>query len=232
MPSTPTILLLPGLDGTGRLFGRLVSALGARVKTRVISYPTDRFLHYPELVELVVEQAPTDPHVILAESFSGPIAALVASRRPSALRGVVLSASFVAPPAPQCLRTVPFGVFFRFGFSPRLLRWFLLESSSSDELVVELTAATRSVSPAILAARLREVLGTDASEALRSCDVPVVQIAGAKDKLLGSRGLRAVQRARPGTELVIVNGPHLLLQARPQECAAILLARVEGWCAS
>ena len=48
----PTLVLLPGLDGTGKLFTRFLDALKASnddVDTRVIAYPTDRPLGYEAL---------------------------------------------------------------------------------------------------------------------------------------------------------------------------------------
>lgn len=67
VPTTrPLLILLPGLDGSGRLFARLVAALGADVDARVIAYPADRALGYAELVEFVRPQLPKDrPFVLL-----------------------------------------------------------------------------------------------------------------------------------------------------------------------
>jgi hypothetical protein len=39
-----TLVLLPGLDGTGTLFGDLISELPPTLKVNIARYPTDRFL--------------------------------------------------------------------------------------------------------------------------------------------------------------------------------------------
>lgn len=43
-----TIVLLPGMDGSGALFSDFTSTIAA--KTVVVSYPHDLPLHYEELV--------------------------------------------------------------------------------------------------------------------------------------------------------------------------------------
>lgn len=131
MSEKPAILLLPGLDGTGRLFDRLVRELEPTVQVRVISYPSERFLGYSALAELVVSQAPTGAYAIVAESFSGPVAVMVGATKPTGLRGIILSASFVVPPAPRWLKVVPFELCFRVGIPKALLGRFLLDSGSA-----------------------------------------------------------------------------------------------------
>jgi len=232
MNETPKVLLLPGLDGTGHLFNRLVVALEPSARAQIVRYPGDRFLRYDELADLVRAQAPVEPYAIVAESFSGPIAALVASHKPKALRGIILFASFVAPPAPRILRGAPLALLVRFGLSAGLVRLFLLESTTGPDIVTDTLDVIRTVSPALLAARLRQVLCTDASRALRSCSVPVVYVVGANDKLLGKRGFRGVRSAIPDIEVVTLEGPHLLLQARSQECATVISKYLRRWFAS
>ncbi|MFA5258386.1 MAG: hypothetical protein WC360_09565, partial [Opitutales bacterium] len=76
----PALILLPGLDGTGRLFSDFVAALGPEADVVVVSYPTDQCLSYHELVAFVRPFLPRDrPYVILAESFSGPIGIALAA---------------------------------------------------------------------------------------------------------------------------------------------------------
>ena len=232
MSEKPTIVLLPGLDGTGRLFGRLIHELEPHAKLCVISYPSERFLGYPELANLVVGQTPPGPYAIVAESFSGPVAVMVGATKPAALRGILLSASFVVPPAPGLLRVVPFEWLFRLGIPRTLLEYFLLDSRSAMEMAPEVSAAIGSVSPSVLAARVREVLSSNTSDALRSCVAPIVFLTAGADRLLGSRGVRAAHRASAVVEGVTIDGPHLLLQARPVESAVVIRRLLQRWFAS
>lgn len=50
---TPTLVLLPGLDGTGKLFAEFLKVLDLDVSARVVSYSTDVPLGHDELESLV-----------------------------------------------------------------------------------------------------------------------------------------------------------------------------------
>jgi pimeloyl-ACP methyl ester carboxylesterase len=217
------------MDGTGRLFRWLLPAIHPETRAVVVSYPPDRFLGYRQLADLVAQQIPVGRYAIIAESFSGPVAAILASERPGGLRGVILSTSFVVPPAPRWLRFAPLEFIFRFRPATPLLRFLLLDPACGAEVVAGVADAIAATPSSVLASRVREVLSTDASEALQSCTVPVAYIAAAGDRVLGLRGLKAAKRARPDIESVILGGPHLLLQAKPRDAAAVINAHLQRW---
>src|SRR5579863_3225723 len=93
------LILMPGMDGTGELFAPLLRALGTSVETSVVRYPPDEPLGYAELLPRVRAELPqSGPFVLLGESFSGPLAIMLAGEAPAGLRGVMLSASFATNP--------------------------------------------------------------------------------------------------------------------------------------
>src|SRR4051812_16660002 len=102
------LILMPGMDGTGELFAPLLRALGNSIETTVLRYPTDEPLGYSELLPRVRAALPASgPFVLLGESFSGPLAIMIAAEAPAGLRGVILSASFASNPIrwlPQFVR--------------------------------------------------------------------------------------------------------------------------------
>jgi hypothetical protein len=68
-----TIVLLPGLDGTGDLFERFVAVAPSGVRPVVVSFP--HATSYPDLRSVVRHQLPSvGSFVVLGESFSGPLA--------------------------------------------------------------------------------------------------------------------------------------------------------------
>jgi pimeloyl-ACP methyl ester carboxylesterase len=69
----------------------------------------------------------------------------------------------------------------------------------------------------VVAHRVMQVSWLDAREALRRCPVPILYLAGARDRLVGARGGRRVRRIRPDVRLRTIDGPHLLLQVKPME---------------
>ena len=228
------LILLPGLDGTGVLFGPLLRALPARVEATVVSYPPDPSLGYAELQAYVTADVPdAAPYVLVAESFSGPIAVAHAATRPPNLRGVVLCATFVRNPLPAFLpwlRLLAVPAVFRVPAPRSVLRAFLVGQDCPPEVLDLVISVHRGVSPSLMAHRLRHALGVNVAESLSLIAVPVLYLAGASDRLVGRRGLAQFEgRARELT-VVELDGPHLLLQTRPIAAAREIVAFVDGAC--
>lgn len=229
MSELPSLVLLPGMDGTGRLFQWFVPEIEPTARPIVVAYPNEWVLDDRALADLVVRQIPEGPFVLLAESFSGPIAALVAARHPAGLCGIVLAASFVAPPLPRWLRVPMADFWFRIPPMEFALRQLLLDSKCGPAVVTEVAETIRSVPPPVFAGRMQEVLTRDAGDALRSSRVPVLALAGTRDRLLGERGIETIKNARPDATVVTLDAPHMLLQAQPRAAADVIRFAIEGW---
>lgn len=215
-------LLLPGMDGTGRLFARLHPLLDPALGARVVSFPTDRTLGYGDL--LAELEVPSGPFAIVAESFSGPLGILLASKHPNQVRGLVLVATFARNPTTLLARMGA-------ALGPRLfrarppdlaLRWALLGMDATDADVSDVRAAIESVDPAVLAHRLREHVRVDVTQEFRSSSVPTLYLAGRRDRLVGTRVMRELQRLRPDLKTRVLDAPHLVLQRAPAEAAATI----------
>ena len=90
-------MLLPGLDGTGKLFANFLAVLPPTIEARVIDYPTDEPLTYEQLELRVRAALPSDrPFVLLGESFGGPIAIRIAASPPPGLAGLILCGTFAS----------------------------------------------------------------------------------------------------------------------------------------
>lgn len=225
------LILLPGFDGTGLLFAPLQHALDPDIETTVISYPTDRALGYDSLCQYVARELPDQEFAIVAESFSGPIALELARQKPSGLKGVILSTSFVKPPRPILLGVM------RLLFAlwrPRIpvpawaIRVFLLGKNAPPENCSEIQALQRIIDPHVIDRRLRAVANVDAVAALKQCPVPLFYLNATEDRILGKEALRVLTIARPDIRVVHVRGPHLLLQASPDLCARHIVDAVNS----
>src|SRR5437016_1747266 len=98
------VVLLPGLHGTDELAGPLLSVIPPDYRPTIVTYPKSGPHDYDSLLRVVSEKMPgPEPALLIAESFSGPLAIRYAAANPSRVRGVVLSASFVLNPAPRWL---------------------------------------------------------------------------------------------------------------------------------
>jgi pimeloyl-ACP methyl ester carboxylesterase len=210
------LVLLPGLDGTGRLLRGFREAIGPHAATILVSYPADRALDYTELEALVRSRLPRrKPFVLLAESFSGPIAIAIAARRPVGLRGLILACSFARNPIPTLAPLAPLIRLLPIRWAPpALLAWPTLGRFSTTALQSELRETLSRVPSSVIRARLRAVLEIDVSALLAQVAVPVLYLRASQDRLV-PRSVSEQMLAMPRARIAEIEGPHFLLQARP-----------------
>jgi pimeloyl-[acyl-carrier protein] methyl ester esterase len=208
------IVLLPGLDGTGALFDDFVRAAPATVRCDVVSLPQES-LAYTELVDRLAPRLQLGlDTILLAESFSGPLAILLAERQRVA--ALVLCNTFVLPPRSRAF-TAPLTPLFHLPMPAVVARWFFVGRDAPDDLVERVQATVASVPPAVLAARVASVSSVNVADALARCSAPIVYLRGTKDRLVPEASVDAVVRAASvPVSVVRIPGPHLLLQAAPE----------------
>lgn len=225
-----SLILLPGLDGTGELFAPLLAALPAELSPIVVRYPADRYLDYEALEPLVRAAIPAGRWLILGESYSGPLAIRIAADPPPGLVGLILSTSFATSPRPLFSRAAPLVAKFRPTLIPRALRTrFALGRDAPVELATEMHRAVASVDPAVLAARAAETLTVDVTDALSGVRVPVLVLHARCDAIVPRTALLPITRHARRCAVVELDGPHMLLQTRPADCAAAILRAAQAW---
>jgi pimeloyl-ACP methyl ester carboxylesterase len=218
-------ILLPGLDGTGRLFAPFLDRASGALDFQVLSYPPDRFLGYDALASRVREVLPRDrPYVILGESFGGPLALRVAATAPQGLAGVVLAASFHHRPAARVISALRLlsPAYFRMPLPAHGVRLLLAGSDGSDDLVRLVQDTVARVKGSVMAARAREAIRVDVTEELRSCPVPILFLGGKRDRLLRTALPIEVRALRADAEIRMLDAPHLALQTRPEEAMRLV----------
>lgn len=225
-----TLVLLPGMDGTGQLFDSFVTALGPEFGVKVIAYPTGEPLGYAELAEVARAALPVEgSYVILGESFSGPVAIALAAIGGPRLKGLVLCCSFVRNPRPMLSGMGALASWLPVGSAPSaILSPLLFGRFSTKELRAALARALALVSPSVLRARLKAVLTVDVSAELSAVKVPVLYLRASHDRLVPTDASRLVAELNSLTQVVEILGPHLLLQAAPGEAAEVIEAFVRG----
>ncbi len=220
------LLLLPGMDGTGRLFAPLLARLPPTIATRTIAYPGDQPLGYAELLTFVRGQLPAGDYFLLAESFSGPLALCLAGERPPGLRGLIFASTFAASPMPWLPRwSHALARPWLFGGVGPGSRLGLGLDSCPPEITTLLRDALATVSPTVLARRAREILSVEAPRSPIS--LPALVLAARRDRLVGHATVDALTALLPRAEVVWFDAPHLLLQARPDEAASTISEWVE-----
>ncbi|MCM3872839.1 MAG: alpha/beta hydrolase [Pyrinomonadaceae bacterium] len=225
------LVLLPGLDGTGLLSEPLVQVLPAHLPPVVMSYPNDKAESYAELVRSVKQQMPaSEDYVLLAESFSGPVAIEIAATQPANLKALVLSATFVSNPAllPALMSFLLCGPFFKVEPPQFVISRYLLGDKPPDNLVDTFRRARRSVRPEVLAFRMRSVINADVRKAFARCRVPILYLRARQDRLVKPGSLIEMQKIKPEMTVVEIDGPHLLLQREPAKCTEAIVRYLAG----
>lgn len=213
---TKTIVLLPGLDGTEVFFQPLLSRLPQQLSTRMVCFPSSGANGYAELLARVrATVADLSEFYIVAWSFSGPLALMLAAAEPAKVRGVILFASFVRAP----LRILPI---LRFGaitpvvwfvrVSRRMPIWLRRRSDPLRRAKADLWKRVRS---RVLAARVRAIIATDARDALRRCQAPVLYIAGSQDRVVPRRNVDDFVRVKPAVRVRVIAGGHFAIYQNP-----------------
>jgi pimeloyl-ACP methyl ester carboxylesterase len=219
------LVLMPGMDGTGELFAPLLHALGDSLQTCVIRYPTDEPLGYSDLLTRVRAELPrSGSFVLLGESFSGPLALMLAAEEPAGLCGVILCASFATSPIrwfPRFARPLVRAALF--SRQPGFVQVkALLGRYDTPELRALLLKANSAVRPSVMAARARAILAVDTLAQFKACKYPMLYMRGERDRVVRMHVVKSLLAQRPSLQVVTLPAPHLVLQAAPQESAQAL----------
>lgn len=219
-----TLVLLPGMDGTGTFYDSFISALGSSYSVKLVRYPTDEPFGYSELENIARAALPTEgPFIILGESFSGPIAVSLASECSSRLKGLILCCSFVKNPRPIFSGIESFVDMLPITMMPNaMLNFFLLGTFSNNELSSVLSRAVRQVSSPVLLARLKAVLSVNVSEKFSSLKVPVLYLRASHDRVVPRTSSEIVLLLNSRSKVVQIEAPHFLLQTVPVKAAQVV----------
>jgi pimeloyl-[acyl-carrier protein] methyl ester esterase len=151
--------------------------------------------------------------VLIAESFSGPLALIVADRCPRVL-GVVLSASFVERPFPSFLAQVPAIVW---GQSPPIALLSAMLTEGDRTLAKEIRRALVTVRGDVLASRAAVALNVDVRAELERYSRPLLYLRATRDRIIYARSAARVRALKPSAIVIPIDAPHMLLQCRPTE---------------
>jgi pimeloyl-[acyl-carrier protein] methyl ester esterase len=221
-PATLMAVLLPGIDGTGRMFGPLMAQLPDWLSPKVIAYPSQQVLSYAQLTDFVLPLLPVNaPFILIAESFAGPLALLLSARVGDNLKAVVLCATFVSNPRPHLAKLAPLLLHERVLAHPPqkwMARLFVTGFDAPDAMLDQALDIHKHVSAQVVLQRLHEVIHIDVREILRTCRLPILHLYAQRDHLILQGATREIQDLRPDISSIGIDGPHYLLQTKPQQC--------------
>jgi pimeloyl-[acyl-carrier protein] methyl ester esterase len=223
MPDRPTLVVLPGLDGSDALLPAFKAAAESDFEVRVVCYPADRCLGYADLVGWLWPRLPTQgPWILLGESFGGPLAVQIAARQPPGLQALVLCASFARYPWLRLLR--PLIPMIPMGRPPALALSLLLFGAGSPHRpqIDALRRVLRETPAAVLHHRLRALLAVDVRTELAALRLPVLILRARYDRLVPAAAGRELLNAAPTARLLDISSPHAMLATAPAAVAGAL----------
>lgn len=217
------MLLMPGFDGTGELFRPFIAALSASHRPLVVRYRDERT--FEDYVDTVSAALPGQGAVLIAESFSGPIALGVMARHPGKIRCAVLCATFVESPfhaLTKLAQFIPTPLLNLRAGQRAMLQQFCLDDRPDATLVDQALSVMQSVPVATVAARLNVLADLQVRSLCRDIRTPLLILRASGDRLVSSSRYKQIIAELPGATVEEVEGPHLLLQSRPQQCARLI----------
>ncbi len=222
-----TLVLLPGLDGTGILFNNLVDQLEEKFQIVRISYPPSTDHSLDDLAEIVKNKI-EDPHktLLLAESFSGLVALTLLEKWSIYPKGIIFGMCFVDPPCKALLRLVS-------KFQCRRIPWayvpnfmyrkFCLGNSATREQIKNLKQVLSEVSPGVFLHRLRLIETFRISEKTKKFNIPCLYVQATNDRLVSSKSAGWFAKNFSPFSLKQIAGPHFLFQSKAKQGAVCIL---------
>lgn len=211
-PALPKCVLLPGLDGSGTFFAPLLEALRGKAETLVLAYPEHGPQSYTALTDHLRRQLPDGDYVIIAESFAGPLAILLAAQAAVKPKGLILAASFARNPFPL------FGQMFGNAL-PALLNdkalpvmEAVLLRPGDHEMTWKVFQAVSNLTQPVLRDRIKAVTTCDVTKPLAQLDMPILYLQGTEDKLVSAPHGALIARIGRRVTIARVAAPHFVLQ--------------------
>jgi pimeloyl-ACP methyl ester carboxylesterase len=219
-----TLLLLPGLDGTGMIFAPLLAQFPAGIEAKVVNYPVDRVMSFQEHVAYASKHFPhKKPFVLLAESFSGPIGLQLLASPPDNLAGAILVATFAHYPRPFLLDAsgyIPQSLILKMFSTALFCRYFCLGGAPSGTVNL-FRKALLSVKLSVLSHRLKILSELPPAPDLKFTK-PILYIQASNDRLVPTQAVLPLQKILPQLRVEQLPGPHIILLTQPEKGARLI----------
>lgn len=213
---------LPGLHGSDALFQPLCDRLPEGVTTHFVNLPSDGKQDYQTLASVLDQQLPGCPEgskrLLIAESFSGPLAIRLASMRPDEIAGIVLAASFCDAPLNPGIALLPLRPLFMVKPPRTALRHFLVGNDASEAEVTGLQKVAQSIPSSTLSKRIRTILELMEDDNPDLPPIPMLILQANNDNLVPWEAQSKLEANYPEAITHWIESPHLILQRCPAEC--------------
>ena len=223
---------LPGLHGTEALYQSLRDRLPEGVVAEFVNLPSKGKQDYQTLADHLNRELPKtsdgSKRLLIAESFSGPLAIRLAAMRHEDVAGIVLAASFCDAPLNLGIALLPLRPLFMVKPPRTALRHFLIGNDASEAELTELQDVVQSTPSATLSKRIRTILELTEDDNPDVPETPILILQADKDNLVPWEAQSKLEANYPGATIHWVESPHLILQRCPDECIQHIAEFAEG----
>ncbi len=223
MNNTPLVILLPGLDGTGVLFNRLIEHFPQSLAWRCFSADAFDSEKLSEQAQYVVDELADRPCIIFAESFSGRLAYEILNNPQSRVLHVVFAASFLQRPSflSRFATWLPLWPLYR-GLLPNwLLNKILFGECAADPMLLSLFSQALAKAPE-QRIKMRLAAVATMAPAIQPFAVPCTYVRADADYLVNSAAGRHIAALSSQFSLIELQGGHFIAQCQPAACAELL----------
>lgn len=218
------LILLPGLDGTRRLFKPFIDALNCKSDLSIIELPSGENQSYDFITQCVREKLPpNEPFILLAESFSGPIAYRLLQDEVKNIITVIFVATFLKRPTfliKLAAKLVAGFMLKRTFVSTLVVKALMTGFDSTQETLQMFWDTAEQVGIRTLKLRLEAI--STLPRPTQRISRPCYYIQAENDFLVPRNNFLEFKKHFENIKLYRINGPHLLLQTRANECARVI----------
>jgi pimeloyl-[acyl-carrier protein] methyl ester esterase len=209
-------VVLPGMHGTTELMDDFQRAAPGDAHVELVALPA-QLSGYSELASALGSTIRLTPDsILIAESFSGPLAILLAERVDVA--ALILCNTFAKAPYFGAFALLPLSLLVRMPPPSFLIRYVVIGTGAPGSMVSQVKKVLEHVPAEVLAERTRSVLHVDVTHQLSRVTSPILCLHGTRDHLVRRWSLNAIVRAATvPVAIAEIDAPHLLLKTSPRE---------------
>lgn len=209
------VLLIPGMDGTGKLFRPLLDELPSDIDTQVICLNDLKTQTPIEQALEIASSIGSEEVIILSESYSGYIAYHLSLLPNLNIKHVIFAASFLENPTwvIRFNKLLPLDLVRSGWISEIVLSPVLFAQRNNKNLVKLFMSSLKLVNNSTLRQRLKAIANLVRPNELVS--VPCTYVQASNDYLISKRTVDAFKELCININIVKANGGHFIVQSNP-----------------
>lgn len=211
------LVLLPGMDGTGKLFKDFIESWQG--ECLVLNLPALGDQSHQVLAETIVNRLPKQDYALVAESFSGGLVPFLIQRAAVKPKAIILAASFLHSPRPLLSKLacyLPLKKLIKIPITKWIIQYTCMNKSSAHQFQQFWTLLC-SLNMDLMKRRLQIIRKMDIQP--HNTSIPTLYLMAAQDKLVPYHLSNQLIKCFSRLKIQSIAGPHFIMQTNPAACA-------------